>query len=571
MRHYYLGSLASVILLVGGLREGTLRAQGAESPAIGTWKVLYLEPTEEITLWLLKIETRDGKPQATILAAGLPNFKESKLDSVRLDDRSVQVAISVPRGPSFVVTGYLPAGEKNPAKLFGSLAVNTRRAMMQMERTDVKEIDPAKAVVPSAAKEAFEKAENLEKDKDREAALKEIAQKFAPHPAAFIANRRLLALAVSGAAAEEELRARGEQALKIAALYGPEIELQAARELTQQLLGGEKSVAVALEYARRAEKMLKETDPPSQQIEVLKLLARVAAKAGKPVDKDLEARLARLEVALDDEFIKTNIPFAPPAFTGRKGKSERVVLLELFTGAQCPPCVAADVAFDALLKSFKPSEVILLQYHLHIPGPDPLTNREAEKRADFYEVDSTPQILLNGKGAGSVGGFRVHSKDRYEMLRKSLEEQLEGETQARLKLSATRQGDRIEVKAEVSEAKRTGEDVRLRFVVIEENVRYPGGNGQRFHHHVVRGLPGGLDGFALKENAASQNVTVTIPDLRKTLSDYLAEYAKDQGFLDEERPLELKHLKIVALIQDNKTKEVLQAAQVDVPVGGGGR
>ena len=33
--------------------------------------------------------------------------------------------------------------------------------------------------------------------------------------------------------------------------------------------------------------------------------------------------------------------------------------------------------FDALAKTYKPSEVVLLQYHIHVPGPDPLTAQHA--------------------------------------------------------------------------------------------------------------------------------------------------------------------------------------------------
>ena len=58
-------------------------------------------------------------------------------------------------------------------------------------------------------------------------------------------------------------------------------------------------------------------------------------------------------------------------------QDKRVVVVELFTGAECPPCVSADVAFDALLETYKPNEVVLLEYHLHIPGPDPLTNADS--------------------------------------------------------------------------------------------------------------------------------------------------------------------------------------------------
>ena len=67
--------------------------------------------------------------------------------------------------------------------------------------------------------------------------------------------------------------------------------------------------------------------------------------------------------------------------------------MEIFTGAECPPCVAADVGFDALLKSYKPTEFIGLQHHLHIPGPDPLTNADTVARADLLRQRSAGHAL----------------------------------------------------------------------------------------------------------------------------------------------------------------------------------
>ena len=128
---------------------------------------------------------------------------------------------------------------------------------------------------------------------------------------------------------------------------------------------------------------------------MLETLAAALDKDGK-ADEAKEVR-ARLK--------KTNLD-KPEPFAGRKGKSDRVVLVEMFTGAECPPCVAADKAFDALGKTFKPSDVILLQYHLHIPGPDPLTNPDSISRSRFYKdaVDGTPSILMNGKPGPDGGG-----------------------------------------------------------------------------------------------------------------------------------------------------------------------
>src|SRR5262249_26417815 len=161
----------------------------------------------------------------------------------------------------------------------------------------------------------------------------------------------------------------------------------------------------AADYAAQAEKQLPKDAPVAQQAAVLRVLATALDKAGKADQaKEVKGRLAMLDKALDEEFEKTAIPFKPDTYAGRKGKSTRVVLVELFTGAQCPPCVAADVAFDALLKTYKPTDVVFLQYHLHIPGPDPLTNKDTEKRETFYGIQGTPTYFIDGKEGPPAGG-----------------------------------------------------------------------------------------------------------------------------------------------------------------------
>jgi len=95
-----------------------------------------------------------------------------------------------------------------------------------------------------------------------------------------------------------------------------------------------------------------------------------------------------------------------------------------------------------------------------------------------------------------------------------------------------------------------------------------GGNQVRFHHHVVRAMPGGAAGFPLKEKAAKQSASVNLSELRQSLTTYLDEYGKAHTFPNSRRPLDLKDLRVVAFIQDDQTKEVLQAAQVDVKGAG---
>src|SRR5207253_3048679 len=247
-------------------------------------------------------------------------------------------------------------------------------------------------------------------------------------------------------------------------------------------------------------------------------LAAALKKADKADDaKQVQARVDKLEVTADQDYLKKMPPFKAEPFAGRKAKSDRVVLVELFTGAQCPPCVAADVAFDGLTKTYKPTDVILLQYHVHVPGPDPLTNPDTTARLDYYgdEVEGMPTFLLNGKAGKGGGGSLSDSQDVYQQYRKAIEALLDKPAQAALEVSAVHKGKKIEISAEAANVENPGENVRLRLALIEEHARYVGSNGIRLHHHIVRAMPGGDRGFALKEKTTRHSASMDLGQLRK--------------------------------------------------------
>src|SRR5262249_22125683 len=157
-------------------------------------------------------------------------------------------------------------------------------------------------------------------------------------------------------------------------------------------------------------------------------------------------RLAALNADMDRDYLATVPPFKPAPFAGRKGASDRAVVLELFTGTECPPCVAADVAFEALAKTYKPSELVLLQYHLHIPGPDPLTSPANEARWAYYrdrfpkDVRGTPTAVFNGTPSGVVGGSITKSEEVYTKYREAVDRLVEGPSEAKLAVTADRHG-----------------------------------------------------------------------------------------------------------------------------------
>lgn len=326
---------------------------------------------------------------------------------------------------------------------------------------------------------------------------------------------------------------------------------------------------LGLDYARQAHKMVKPDAPKMQKLAADKFLRIALASRGKKEEAEkLHAAIEKVEVELDAEFARANMPFEVKKFAGRKGKSDRVVLVELFTGAQCPPCVSADIAFDAALKAYTGKEVALLQYHLHVPGPDPLTNADSEARQRYYgdeDVGGTPAVLIDGKAGPALGGGKMHAEDRFEKLSEAVNTNLETEAEAKLKLTVKRDGSKIDIKADVSDAKGPGEKLKLRFVLVEETARFTGINGQRLHHQVVRAMPGGAAGLAVEKKDMALTASVDLDLVRKTLNAYLNGAATRFRQPWPDRPMELKKLKVVAFLQDDDSKKVLQAVTADVP------
>ncbi len=546
---------------------GLAPAAPAAAPLAGNWKVTVVSEGKEITLALVRVEDKGDKPAIQVLAPAA--IKDARLEDVAVEARSLRFTLRV-RGTPLHLIGYAPKGEEKSKKLLGSVHAGPGEVdPLILERTEQTSLAEKDAVKDSPGFDEFVRLQEVKDARKQQEGLKELAKKHVGEPVALAAAELLVDLAVSGGAAEK-VRAAADSYLQEAARYGRELELHAAFAVARALLSAGRHAELALEYAQKAEKQLAPTDPLEQQAAVLKILARALAKAGKDGEaRAVHARLAKLDNQLDEEFARNAIPFQPAAPPRRQRGSDRVVLLELFTGAQCPPCVAADIAFDAVLKTYKTSDVVLLQYHLHVPGPDPLTNADSVARSEYYgkAIEGTPTAFLDGRPTELLGGGAGDSQESYDALRKQLDERLQKNAGANLKLDVRRTGDKIELAAEVSDLDKPGDRVRLHFALVEEVVRYPGRNRQRLHHHVVRSFPGGVKGFALLEATASKKVAVDVADVKKTLRNYLDKSAKDQPFLDDERPLNLRHLKVVAFIQDDKSKEVLQAVQVDVPAG----
>ena len=528
-----------IIVLLILLAPTLARAAEGDAAPAGTWKLSIYQEGQLHTLWIVELKSTDGQWSGTIVATP-KEISKGKIEGLQVAGDVLRFNLKI-EDRTLAFEGKVP--KEKGGKILGSFSVGRGMTPGQMEPTTLRSFD------------ALELA-------------KEVVATQPESPAIFDAAGDLLHEADKIKAKPEEVRGWADKAFKAAALYGPRWQREVTLRITQSLTRQEAVYSgIALEYARRAERMLDPKDDEATQARVLDLLVAALRKNNKAEEaKELEARLDKLEAKSDQEYLKKTPSFQPDPYRGRKGKSDRVVLFELFTGAQCPPCVAADLAFDGLTKTYKPAEVALLQYHAHIPGPDPLTTPDTEARRRYYgeEAEATPTSFLDGASKGEGGGGFDAAKDKYFDYREAINPLLEKPARAKLQASAVRQGDKLDIQAEVSDLDKPGEKVRLRFALVEEQVRYAGGNQIRFHHHVVRAMPGGVAGLPLKEKSSKQSASVNLAELRKSLGSYLDDYGKDHAFPNSRRPLDLKNLRVVAFIQDDQTKEVLQAVQTEV-------
>lgn len=100
--------------------------------------------------------------------------------------------------------------------------------------------------------------------------------------------------------------------------------------------------------------------------------------------------------------------------------------------------------------------------------------------------------------------------------------------------------------------------------MTEESVPYVGSNRLRFHHHVVRALPGGADGKELKDGKAKTEVTLKLAELKLDLEKYLSDFTKTRAFPNPLPEITLDKLSVVAFVQDDGDKSILHAVSVPV-------
>ncbi len=269
--------------------------------------------------------------------------------------------------------------------------------------------------------------------------------------------------------------------------------------------------------------------------------------------------------------------FNPGHYKSSSKEKGKVVLAELFTGAECPPCAAADYAFDALSEYYPRTMFVILEYHEHIPAPDPMTNPSSFSRYLYYGGNfGTPTVIIQGQDKITGGGPKFLAINRFNVYKfmaekyfgENPEVTISGNVQNNMKL--------INVNLEIKENKKVNNSASLHVALVEKSIIYPGGNGVTKNIFVVRDLFNKADGSKLnfKNGLQKFNVTFNLNKIENDLTNYLNAPEKYPswrrgvpftGWKQKPDKLNKNNLAVVAWVQNNQSKEVLQALYLNVP------
>ncbi len=258
-------------------------------------------------------------------------------------------------------------------------------------------------------------------------------------------------------------------------------------------------------------------------------------------------------------------------------RTSRVALAEVFTGQACIPCISVDLSIEAALDRYTRKDVALLVYHIHAPEPDPLSNMSVEDRCRYYDLNDAPTVFLDGHKAETGEGGPTFAAEVSRTIDGLIDSRLDVPADADLGVTASLSGSVVHASATRRGIADAGRTLRLQIALVEIEVSYSGANGLHFQPMVVRDLAGdGPDkGFVVDPTAPiSRTVDFDLPSIT---ADNLAYYdwykadlkkrtngAVEATFRDQKHVMNPDRLAVVAFLQDEKTKAVLQAAYVTV-------
>lgn len=221
-------------------------------------------------------------------------------------------------------------------------------------------------------------------------------------------------------------------------------------------------------------------------------------------------------------------------------QSQRLVLLEHFTQASCPPCATYNPGVQAILDN-NPGKITAVKYQTSWPGYDPMNLHnpsDVAARVSLYNVSGVPNSVLDGNYFnGSPTAWNVGTVN----ARYAMSTPVEIEVQHELNSSQ----DTIFVTMLVKTTGPVSGNIGAYIAVIEKHIDFnfpPGSNGETDFYNVMKKLLPTRGGTKLP---AQMDV---------------GDYYIVQASWELANVYDISELGVVAWVQDRNTDEVYQSA-----------
>lgn len=218
-------------------------------------------------------------------------------------------------------------------------------------------------------------------------------------------------------------------------------------------------------------------------------------------------------------------------------QSARMAFFEIATQASCPPCASFNPPFDELIEDNE-GNAIVLKYQVWWPGFDPMyldNEEDVDDRIGYYSIQAAPSAVLNGSEIGTPNQSGINA--------------VNSETAAfDISITGALAEGSLTLTGTVTGNEAVTGDLKLRLVVTEKLITIddaPGGtNGETEYAHVMKKFVNGTAGTTLADTWAAGDT-------------YNFEEAINISSINV---YNIGQLEVIAFIQDDNTKEVLQAA-----------
>jgi hypothetical protein len=228
---------------------------------------------------------------------------------------------------------------------------------------------------------------------------------------------------------------------------------------------------------------------------------------------------------------------------GAFGQATKLVLVEAFSNASCPPCAANNPQMNALLDN-NTSKAVSVKYQANFPGFDPMNQQnpgENNARRNYYGVNAVPGVMVEGV-TGPINSASINQSH--------IDNPYNAGTPLDLSVAhtITNNFNNIEITVTANNLGTTAitGNLVLHVALVEKEINFPeppGTTSEKDFYNVMRKMYPNENGTTIS-GGLSPGMPQTFT-LSHTIPNYIYNYGE---------------LAVVAWVQDVTTKEVFNAA-----------